>query len=86
MKSRKYPLRCCSKASSTITLASPHCAFCLVHLCNEHSHDAEVEGHMFIACESCVDTLVSRRPGRHESCTCHDEDYCDIHAEIEGIG
>jgi len=62
-----------------------HCAFCLTHLCTDHEQDVEIEGHVFSACQSCAETLRSRRPGKHEQCTCCDEEYCDIHQEIGGL-
>ncbi len=63
-----------------------HCSFCGIHLCHDHIEDVEVQGHTFTACHNCAATLRSRRPGQHERCTCHDEDYCDLHREVEGIG
>ncbi|KKM05006.1 hypothetical protein LCGC14_1758420 [marine sediment metagenome] len=86
MKKRKYPLRCCPVASATISPLGLHCSFCGTHLCPEHSHDVEVEGHIFLACGNCSETLASRRPGKHEHCQCHTQEFCEIHNEIEGIG
>ena len=86
MQARKYALRCCTAASVRVDTLGSHCSFCGVHLCSDHSDDVEVGGHVFSACRHCKETLSSRRPGRHEHCTCHDEEYCDVHREIEGIG
>ena len=86
MSNRKYPTRCCPRAPVNIEGTGLHCSFCGAHLCHEHEVDAEVQGHIFTACRHCAETLRSRRPGKHEECTCHHEDYCDLHTEIEGIG
>jgi len=86
MQRRKRSTRCCPRAPVYLEMMAPHCAFCQVQLCPEHTQDVEVEGHVFSACGSCAATLRSRRPGKHEHCTCHDEEYCDLHQEIEGIG
>ncbi len=86
MKRRKQSTQCCTRAPVYIEVTGPHCSFCQIHLCTEHEQDVEVQGHTFTACQNCAATLRSRRPGTHEHCTCHDEEYCDIHREIQGIG
>ena len=76
---RKYSNACCDNAKL-------HCAFCSILLCPPHAEDTEVEGHIFQACEHCAETLRVRRPGQHEECLCHEEQYCEIHQNIGGIG
>lgn len=75
----KYSNACCEDAEL-------YCAFCSVNVCPKHVEDVEVEGHMFQACENCAAMLRSKRPGKHEHCTCHNEDYCDHHDNVESIG
>lgn len=76
---RKYKDSCCDNAKY-------HCAFCSILLCPRHAEDVEVEGYIFWTCEHCAETLRVRRPGTHEECLCHDEEYCEIHQNIGGIG
>jgi hypothetical protein len=79
---RKYARYCCTEGD----IAGRHCAFCSMRLCETHEHDVEVEGHIFQACEHCAVTLAIRRPGSKEHCVCHDEEYCDTHVNVSGIG
>ncbi len=79
---RKYPLLCCEKAPRAVDPLGIHCAFCMMHLCSEHAEDAEVEGHVFPSCANCHGTLKTRRPFKHEHCTCHDEEYCEHHSNV----
>lgn len=76
---RKYLNTCCDGAEL-------HCAFCSIFICLTHVEDVEVEGHIFQACEDCATSLRDRRPGKHEHCTCHDEEYCEHHDNVGSIG
>ena len=87
MNRRKHPTRCCPRAPTNIEVLGRHCSFCQIHLCPKHEQDVEVAGHVFSACGRCANTLASRRPGKHESCLCHEDTaYCDTHREVQGIG